>query len=127
MTNHNRKASPGHKPSGMDPGGETEKEAGEQPGNETSPTERIELAHPEPDQNVANAAADKPLLPHERDQTTGGQGTSQGNEDKRSRAVIGQAAEDTKRGLKDTDRRGIPSDIMGSDIGGADADSDKKR
>ena len=34
---------------------------------------------------------------------------------------MGQAAEDTKRGLKDTDRRGIPSDIIASDADGGDA------
>lgn len=49
------------------------------------------------------------------------QGTSLGNEDERSRAVMGQAAEDTKRGLKDTDRCGISSVIIGSDVGGSDA------
>lgn len=52
------------------------------------------------------------LLPHERDQTTRSQGTGQDNEDESSRGKIEQAAEDTRRGLKDTDRRGIPSEII---------------
>ena len=121
MINQRGKASAGQNSLGMDRRKETEKEARGQPGNETLPTERVELAHPKPDLNVENEADEKSLLPHERDQTTGRQGTSLGNENERSRAVIGQAAEDSKRGLKDTDRRGIPSDINASDDSGADA------
>jgi hypothetical protein len=83
--------------------------------------ERIELANPKAGQNVENQAGEQSLLPHERDETSRRQGTSLGNEDERSRAVMGQAAEDTKRGLKDTDRCGISSDIIGSDVGGSDA------
>ena len=120
MTIQNRKVSAGHKSSGMDPGKKTKKETGGQPGNETLPTERVELANPKPGQNVKNQADGQSLLPHERDQTTGREGTSRGNEDERSRAIMGQAAEDTKRGLKDTDRRGIPSDIIASDADGGD-------
>lgn len=86
--------------------------------NETLPTERVELANPEPEQEAQSQPDEQPLLPHERDETTRSQGTSLGNEDERSRAVIGQAAEDTKHGLKDTDRRGIPSDIVASDTPG---------
>jgi hypothetical protein len=78
-------------------------------------TERVKLPkakseHPEPDQ-----AEGQPLLPHERDETTGPAGTGLANQEERSRDVIGQAAEDTEHGLKDTDRRGIPSDIDASD------------
>ena len=83
-------------------------------------TERVELPkpkseHPEPDQ-----AEGQPLLPHERDETTGPAGTGLANQEERSREVIGQAAEDTEHGLKDTDRRGIPSDIVASDVRAAD-------
>jgi hypothetical protein len=54
------------------------------------------------------------MLPHERDQTTGPTGTNEkGNE--RARTVIKQAHDDVHRGLKDTDRRGIPSDINSSE------------
>ena len=120
MTNQNRKASSGHKRSGMESGEKTEKEPRGQPGNETLSAERVELANPKPGQDVQNQADEQSFLPHERDQTTRRQGTSRGNEDERSRAVVGQAAEDTKRGLKDTDRRGIPSDIIASDAGGTD-------
>ncbi len=67
--------------------------------------------HPEQDQ-----AEGQPLLPHERDETTGPSGTGLASQEERSRDVIGQAAEDTERGLKDTDRRGIPSDIVASDV-----------
>lgn len=76
------------------------KEAEGQPANEALLIERVELANPKPDPNVKNQAGEQSLLPHERDQTTGRQGTSLVNEDERSRAVIGQAAEDTKRVLK---------------------------
>ncbi len=121
MVNQRRKASAGHSSPEMDPGKKTEKEAEGQPRNETLPTEQVELANPKPDQNVENQADEQSLLPHERDQTTGPQGTNLGNENERSRTVMGQAAEDTKRGLKDTDRRGIPSDIVASDPRDADA------
>lgn len=84
--------------------------------NETLPTERVELVNPQPDQETQSQPDEQPLLPHERDETTRSQGTGLGNEDERSRAVIGQAAEDTEHGLKDTDRRGIPSDIVASDV-----------
>ena len=83
-------------------------------------TERVKLPkakseHPEQDQ-----AEGQPLLPHERDETTGPAGTGLANQEERSRDVIGQAAEDTERGLKDTDRRGIPSDIVASDVPASD-------
>lgn len=121
MTSQNRKVSAGHKSSGMDQGKKTEKETGGQPGNETLPTERVGLTNPKPGQNVQNQADGQSLLPQERDQTTGREGTGRGNENERSRAIMGQAAKDTKRGLKDTDRRGIPSDIIASDADGGDA------
>ncbi len=53
------------------------------------------------------------MLPHERDETTGPTGTNAiGNE--QSREVMKKAYDDTKQGLKDTDRRGMPSDIKSS-------------
>lgn len=55
------------------------------------------------------------LLPHERDETL--RPTSPDNfSNKTSKEVIKQAYDDTKNGLKDTDCRGIPSDIVKSDI-----------
>ena len=84
-------------------------------------TERVELRGPDSEQKPLNPAVleEETLLPHERDQTTKSVGTSQPNENEMSRAVIGQAAEDTRHGLKDTDRRGIPSDIVKSDVPGS--------
>ncbi|MBA4143741.1 MAG: hypothetical protein H0X43_12260 [Nitrosospira sp.] len=81
-------------------------------------TERVELAGPDPGQKPLNPEVSKEetLLPHERDQTTKPAGTGQPTEHEHSRAVIGQAAEDTEHGLKDTDRRGVPSDIISSDL-----------
>ncbi|PTQ81511.1 hypothetical protein C8R21_10962 [Nitrosospira multiformis] len=80
-------------------------------------TERADLPNSKP--GAKDKAEHQPLLPHERDETTRPTGTShRGNE--HTREVIGQAHEDTKQGLKDTDRRGIPSDIVHSDIPAAD-------
>lgn len=79
-------------------------------------TERVELPKPKSEHPAQDQAEGQSLLPHERDQTTGPTGAGLANEEERSRNVIGQAAEDTERGLKDTDRRGIPSDIEASDV-----------
>jgi hypothetical protein len=101
------------------PGMESGKEAEEEPPYETLPTERVDLANPEPEHEreiAQNHAHERPLLPHERDETTRHQSTGLGNENERSRAVIGQAAEDTEHGLRDTDLHGIPSDIIAWDI-----------
>ena len=76
-------------------------------------TERADLTNPEPE--AGNKAEEQTLLPHERDQTTRPTGTGLAG-DEQSREVIGQAKKDTERGLKDTDRRGIPSDIVESDV-----------
>ena len=90
-------------------------------------TERADLTNPEP--NAKNQAEEQTLLPHERDQTTRPTGTGQAG-DEQAREVIGQAKKDTERGLKDTDRRGIPSDIVESDVPAEDdkpgVPSDKK-
>lgn len=53
------------------------------------------------------------MLPHERDETSGPTGTN-AKGDEQSREIIKKAHDDTKQGLKDTDRRGIPSDIESS-------------
>jgi hypothetical protein len=89
-------------------------------------TERVELTGPDSEQKPLNPAVseEETLMPHERDQTTKSVGTSQPNENEMSRAVIGQAEEDTRRGMKDTDRRGIPSDIVKSDVPGSEPGSD---
>lgn len=49
-------------------------------------------------------------LPFERDETADPATVHQG---KGPRGVIEQAARDIRRGLRDTDRRGIPSDVPG--------------
>jgi hypothetical protein len=89
-------------------------------------TERVELTGPDAEQKPLNPSVseEETLMPHERDQTTKPAGTSEPNENEMSRAVIGQAAEDTEHGLKDTDRRGIPSDIVKSDLPGPKHGSD---
>jgi hypothetical protein len=89
-------------------------------------TERVELTGPDAEQKPLNPAVseEETLMPHERDQTTKPVGTGQPNENEMSRAVIGQAAEDTEHGLKDTDRRGIPSDIVKSDVPASEQGSD---
>lgn len=74
--------------------------------------ERSDLSSP--GSHAENQPEEQTLLPHERDQTTSAAGTSLPG-DEQSREVIDQARKDTERGLKDTDRRGIPSDIVKSD------------
>ncbi|HEU4854500.1 MAG TPA: hypothetical protein VFS89_04335 [Nitrosospira sp.] len=80
-------------------------------------TERVDLPNSKP--RAKDKEEHQTLLPHERDETTRPTGTSRPG-DEHSREVIEQAHEDTKQGLKDTDRRGIPSDIVDSDIPAAD-------
>ncbi|SEP98022.1 hypothetical protein [Nitrosomonas ureae] len=72
--------------------------------------EKIDL----PDRISENKKTDPDMmLPHERDETTGPTGTNEKGSEK-SRDVIKRAHDDTKHDLKDTDRRGIPSDIDSS-------------
>ncbi|GJL73220.1 MAG: hypothetical protein NMNS01_24190 [Nitrosomonas sp.] len=91
-------------------------------------TEDINLSnHPE----TENQTDSQLLLPHERDESTGSTSTEKQG-DKRSRELIKKAHEDTRRGMLDTDRRGIPSDIIESDIPAANdipdvPDNEKKR
>src|SRR5688500_15912107 len=82
-------------------------------------TERADLTNPAP--AAQDQTEEQLLLPHERDQTTRPSGTGEPTQHEPSREVIGQAEEDTRRGLKDTDRRGIPSDIVATDTPAADA------
>lgn len=89
-------------------------------------TERVDLPVPEEEQ-TQDEAKEQTLLPHERDQTTRPVGTSLHNETELGQAVIGQAAEDTEHGLKDTDRRGIPSDIVASEVPASDVPSAKRK
>lgn len=70
----------------------------------------IDLPKPEPGEGRA-PPEEQTLLPHERDQTTTLSGTSQENENEMSRDVIVQAGKDVQRGLEDTERRGIPSNV----------------
>ena len=51
------------------------------------------------------------LLPHDRDETTGSASTASATVHQKSRDTVKQAVEDIERGLKDTERRGIPSDV----------------
>ena len=107
-----------HQSPGMESGNEAEEEP-----YETLPAEHVDLANPEPEHErevAQNHVDERLLLPHERDETTRHQSTGLGNENEHSRAVIGQAADDTEHGLRDTDLHGIPSDIVAWDI----ADSD---
>lgn len=53
----------------------------------------------------------KELLPHDRDETTGSASTASATVHQESRDTVKQAVEDIERGLKDTERRGIPSDV----------------
>jgi len=80
--------------------------------NETgTKEEKIDL----PNQVSENQKTDSDMmLPHERDESTGPTGTN-AKGDESSREIIKKAHDDTKQGLKDTDRRGIPSDIKSSD------------
>jgi hypothetical protein len=80
--------------------------------------QRVDLPNPDPE--APHQTEEQPLLPHERDQTTRPAGTSLSTSNEQSRDVVEQAREDTEHGLKDTDRRGIPSDIIASDLSSSD-------
>ncbi len=87
----------------------------EEPENERLLTQPVQLNNPFPGHESKKRADDQMMMPHERDETTRRNATSKGNENEMSQDVIGQAKEDTESGLKDTDRRGIPSDIVASE------------
>jgi hypothetical protein len=84
--------------------------------------QRVDL--PNPDPKAPHQTEEQPLLPNERDETTRPTGTGLGTSSEQSREVVEQAREDTEHGLKDTDLRGIPSDIFASDL---PQDDDKKK
>lgn len=85
-------------------------------GNERLLTQPVQLNNPYPGHESKERADDQMMMPHERDETTRRQATIHGNENEMSQDVIGQAKKDTEAGLKDTDRRGIPSDIVASEL-----------
>ena len=75
------------------------------------PPGKLQHAVKEPEVNVTQAPEDGDvLLPHERDESPDPE-RQDGSEITGSREVIEQAARDIKRGLRDTDRHGIPSDV----------------
>ena len=84
-------------------------------------TEQADLTRPTSPAPAGQDQEEQVLLPHERDQTTRPTGTGEPTQHEPSREKIGQAGKDTRRGLKDTDRRGIPSDIEATDTPPADA------
>ncbi|KIO49983.1 hypothetical protein [Nitrosospira sp. NpAV] len=51
------------------------------------------------------------LLPHDRDETTGSSSTASATMHQESRDTVKQAVADIERGVRDTERRGIPSDV----------------
>lgn len=67
------------------------------------------LAHQKP--LSSNQEEEDLLLPHDRDETTGSESTASATVNQESRDTIKQAADDIDSGLKDTERRGIPSDV----------------
>jgi hypothetical protein len=84
--------------------------------------QRVDLRNPDPE--APHQTEEQPLLPNERDETTRPTSTGLGTSNEQSREVVEQAREDTEHGLKDTDRRGIPSDIIAPKVPPAD---DKKK
>lgn len=63
--------------------------------------------------SVYHSPANNPEpLPHERDEAVDASDTA-GGRDLGPRQVIEQAARDIGRGLRDTDRHGVPSDVPG--------------
>jgi hypothetical protein len=52
-----------------------------------------------------------PRLPHERDESARATGNRLHEDPPPSGGRISQAGEDVKRGLVDTDRRGVPNDV----------------
>jgi hypothetical protein len=70
-------------------------------------------ASPAPERGDAQQPAASDLaLPHERDEVPAGQAGDR-SAPGGPREVIDQAARDIRRGLVDTERRGVPSDVPG--------------
>ncbi|ARO88733.3 hypothetical protein EBAPG3_013695 [Nitrosospira lacus] len=82
---------------------------------------RQQQTHPGGRKRTGDVAQQKPLapeqkegdllLPHDRDETTGPVSTASATAHQESRDTLKQAVKDIERGLKDTERRGIPSDV----------------
>ena len=73
---------------------------------------RLPVADAE-DTNAARApVVDQLPLPHERDEAPDPKAPGSTG----PRKVVEQAARDIARGLKDTDRHGIPSDVPGAEV-----------
>lgn len=80
------------------------------PRNDADLKERaVDLAHQKP--LPPGQEEEQLLLPHDRDETTGSASTGSATTSRESRDTIKQAVEDIEHGLKDTERRGIPSDV----------------
>jgi hypothetical protein len=112
MADRNRKGNSGNR---TPPQKKLQKELHKETGIQTP---RVDLPNPEP--HARHQTEEQPLLPHERDETTRPTATSLGTSNEQSRNVVEQAREDTEHGLKDTDRHGIPSDIIASDLSSSD-------
>lgn len=91
----------------------TDQKTGRSDGDQ-APRRMLDKAPVSPGQVEPDAAPthnDDVQLPHERDQSTGGDstgGTGSGAAGEDQRAVIGQAHEDLKQGQVDTDLRSTP-------------------
>lgn len=102
------------------------KQDGKQGGQRITPekktgvrSQRIDLHHPDPKiqhQMEEQPLEEQPLLPHERNQAVRYISTGLGALNEQSGDVIGQIREDSEHGLEDTDRFGVPSDIVASDV-----------
>lgn len=79
------------------------------PGTDTS---TFDQAQGQDRGSTAGRRAEK--LPHERDESARDTGNRLDEPIPPSDRQISQAYEDIERGLKDTDRRGIPDDVPGS-------------
>ncbi|MGH8762943.1 MAG: hypothetical protein ACREUR_06875 [Nitrosospira sp.] len=89
---------------------------GKRPGRQLSPRNGAGLkekaadsVHQKPP--APNREEEQLLLPHDRDEATGSESTGSATTSQESRDTIKQAVEDIEHGLKDTERRGIPSDV----------------
>lgn len=63
------------------------------------------------DNPPAGRGGPAPRLPHERDESARASGDRRGGKPPPSDRRISQAREDVKRGLVDTERRGVPNDL----------------
>jgi hypothetical protein len=60
--------------------------------------------------DIDSAPAQSRVLPHERDEKSGA-GSTQAAGSAAARRKVVQAGEDVERGLVDTERRGVPSNV----------------